>query len=65
MGKISTSKSYDDFFDAVKPILERVQKEFDDEILHYVDMNLTPSKYYHKKRKHKKCNNSGIIIFRI
>ena len=57
MGKISTSKSYDDFFDAVKPILERVQKEFNDEILHYVDINFTPSKYYHKKKKHEKILN--------
>lgn len=58
-----SSDEYDDFFDEIKPIRDKLEKEFYDNIIHYLDMNLTPSGCYHKKRKHDKIlNNYKTIV---
>ena len=49
--------NYDDFPDEVKPIRDKVKKKFYDTIINYLDINVTPDKYYRKKKKHEKILN--------
>ena len=52
-----SSEEYDDFFDSVKPILDKVKNNFYKNIIHYIDMNLTPAKNMRNKKKHEKILN--------